>query len=161
MAAKINVPNSSASLIQAAPAPAAVQLSGSGAGLVQIPSHDQPLVRLNFFDGKFLRANDLTTEQEYVRRLVALSNVGGGNGVVNGFDVTASGADGITIASGLAIDPEGRVLMYPHQIGPIAVGDLIAASTSAISAVAEVASNNFVANPDFGDCAVVAKQAEI
>ena len=62
------------------------------------------LTRLNYFDGKFLRAEDLRTEQEYHRRHVELSNRGGGAGVVEGFDVTKGGGDQLAIGAGLAID---------------------------------------------------------
>ena len=41
-------------------------------GIVVIPS--TPLTRLNYFDGKFLRAQDLKLEQDYLRQLVRHSN---------------------------------------------------------------------------------------
>jgi len=81
-------------------------------GLTVIP---QPtvLTRLNYFDGKFLRASDLQQEQEYLRMLVEISNLGGGMGVVNGFDTTLGGGDQINLGPGLAIDGAGRLLMLP------------------------------------------------
>lgn len=85
-------------------------------GLVIIPS-STPLTRLNYFDGKFLRATDLQTEQEYLRQLVAQSNQASGSGVARGFDLTlGSSGDTLTIGAGLAIDPGGRVLLLPQSI---------------------------------------------
>jgi hypothetical protein len=85
---------------------------GDQSGLTVIP---QPtvLTRLNYFDGKFLRASDLQREQEYLRVLVEVSNLGGGAGVVNGFSATLGTGDQINLSPGLAIDPAGRVLMLP------------------------------------------------
>jgi hypothetical protein len=87
-------------------------LQGSVSGLTVIP---QPtvLTRLNYFDGKFLRASDLQKEQEYLRMLVEASNLGGGAGVVNGFDTMLGTGDQINLGPGLAIDGAGRVLMLP------------------------------------------------
>ena len=49
-----------------------------------------PLTCLNYYDGKFLRADDLDVEQAYFRNLAWLSNVAGGSGVVYGYDVEES-----------------------------------------------------------------------
>jgi uncharacterized repeat protein (TIGR01451 family) len=83
-------------------------------GYVIIPQAT-PLTRLNYFDGKFLRASDLKAEQDYLRQLVALSNQAGGAGVAHGFDVTLGGGDSLQIGAGLAIDPTGRVLLLPRD----------------------------------------------
>ncbi|HEV7474758.1 MAG TPA: DUF11 domain-containing protein, partial [Pyrinomonadaceae bacterium] len=82
-------------------------------GYVIIPAAT-PLTRLNYFDGKFLRASDLKAEQDYLRQLVALSNQAGGAGVAHGFDLTQGAGDTIEIGAGLAIDPSGRVLLLPQ-----------------------------------------------
>ncbi|HEV7745430.1 MAG TPA: hypothetical protein VGO56_10580 [Pyrinomonadaceae bacterium] len=87
-------------------------------GLVVIPAAT-PLTRLNYFDGKFLRAQDLKVEQDYLRQLVRQSNQAGGPGVAHGFDLTSGAGDNINIGPGLAIDPQGRVLLMPQ---PISVG---------------------------------------
>jgi uncharacterized repeat protein (TIGR01451 family) len=87
-------------------------------GLVVIPAAT-PLTRLNYFDGKFLRAQDLKVEQDYLRQLVRQSNQAGGPGVAHGFDLTAGAGDTLNIGQGLAIDPQGRVLLLPQ---PISVG---------------------------------------
>lgn len=83
-------------------------------GYVIIPQAT-PLTRLNYFDGKFLRASDLKAEQDYLRQLVALSNQAGGAGVAHGFDLTLGAGDSIEIGAGLAIDPAGRVLLLPRE----------------------------------------------
>ncbi len=84
-------------------------------GLVIIPS-STPLTRLNYFDGKFLRAADLQTEQEYLRQLVEQSNQASGSGVARGFDLTLGSGDTLNIGAGLAIDPGGRVLLLPQSV---------------------------------------------
>src|SRR5436190_1979619 len=92
-------------------------------GIVVIPA-ETPLTRLNYFDGKFLRASDLKAEQDYLRQLVRLSNQADGSGVAHGFDVRLGGGDTIDIGPGLAIDAEGRVLLMP-QGTTISLQDLI------------------------------------
>src|SRR3989440_2553047 len=79
-------------------------------GLALIP-RDTPLTRLNYFDGKFLRAADLKAEQDYVRHLVEMSNQTGGPGVAHGFDLKLGGGDTLNVGPGLAVDPKGRVLL--------------------------------------------------
>ena len=83
-------------------------------GVVVIPEAT-PLTRLNYFDGKFLRASDLKAEQDYLRQLVRQSNQAGGAGVAYGYDVTLGGGDTLEIGAGLAIDPQGRVLLLPRE----------------------------------------------
>src|SRR4051794_10152845 len=82
-------------------------------GVTVIPQ-PTPLTRLNYFDGKFLRASDLSAEQLYLRRLIDLSNQAGGPGVAYGYNLSlAAGGDLLNIGPGLAIDPQGRVLLLP------------------------------------------------
>jgi len=83
-------------------------------GIVVIPS--TPLTRLNYFDGKFLRAQDLKLEQDYLRQLVRHSNQASGPGVAHGFDLTSGTGDTLNVGEGLAIDPQGRVLLLPQAI---------------------------------------------
>ena len=85
-------------------------LLGNQNGLALIPK-DTPLTRLNYFDGKFLRAADLKAEQDYLRHLVQLSNQAGGHGVAHGFDLKLGGDDTLNVGPGLAVDPKGRVLL--------------------------------------------------
>jgi hypothetical protein len=79
-------------------------------GVTIIPS-GSPLTRLNYFDGKFLRAADLQTEQGYLRTLIEFSNQAGGPGVANGFSAELQSGTQILLGSGLAIDPQGQVLL--------------------------------------------------
>ena len=92
-------------------------------GVVIIPPAT-PLTRLNYFDGKFLRARDLKAEQDYLRHLVRQSNQAGGSGVAHGFDLTLGGGDLLNIGAGLAIDPDGRVLLLPQETA-IGIQELI------------------------------------
>jgi hypothetical protein len=89
-------------------------LVGTQNGVTVIPA-DTPLTRLNYFEGKFLRAEDFRVEQRYLRRLVALSNQAGGPGVAYGLSVSLGSGDTLQIEPGLAIDPAGSVLLVPEQ----------------------------------------------
>ncbi|HEX5703551.1 MAG TPA: DUF11 domain-containing protein [Pyrinomonadaceae bacterium] len=109
----------------------ALVLASEANGYIVIPQ-PTPLTRLNYFDGKFLRASDLKAEQDYLRQLVALSNQAGGAGVAYGFDVTLTKdvkGDQLEIGAGLAIDPSGRVLYLPRSVS-IDVQQLIEKSRS-------------------------------
>jgi hypothetical protein len=128
-------------------------LLGKQSGWTLIPT-ETPLTRLNYFDGKFLRAADLKTEQDYLRNLVQLSNAADGPGVAYGFDLTlGGGGTTLNIAPGLAIDPTGRVLLLTAS-APVSIQQLIEQSrnqdldsTSGAKAAAD-------ANM-FGDCQIV------
>jgi hypothetical protein len=85
-------------------------------GGITVVSPSTPLRRLNYFDGKFLRAEDFTVEQSYLRELVALSNQGLGPGVVYGYDTTQATGDAIQVGPGLAIDPSGKVLLLQSTV---------------------------------------------
>jgi hypothetical protein len=126
----------------------AIVVVDSGRGLTIIPS-PTPLTRLNYFDGKFLRADDLRAEQDYMRRLVWISNQGGGSGVVYGYDATLSGAgDSLVLGAGLAIDGGGRPLLLPeeHTIG---IQALIDASRRV---TARALADGGPGSAEFGDC---------
>lgn len=96
---------------------------GTGTGVTLIPSPTQ-LTRLNYFDGKFLRAEDLSAEQNYLRSLVQLSNQAGGAGVVHGFDTRLGATGALELGPGMAIDRAGRVLLLPHPTS-VGVAELI------------------------------------
>src|SRR5215472_14360358 len=85
-------------------------------GGVTVVDRSTPLRRLNYFDGKFLRASDFSLEQYYLRELVALSNQGLGWGVVYGYDTVLGAGDNIQIGPGLAIDPAGKVLLMQATV---------------------------------------------
>lgn len=69
-----------------------------------------PLTRLHYFDGKFLKADALSQEQQYHRTRVQLSNQAGGWGVVNGLGIDLSG-NVLIVDGGLAITPAGNFVM--------------------------------------------------
>src|SRR5437762_1195063 len=116
-------------------------------GGVTLIDPSTPLKRLNYFDGKLLRADDFDVEQQYLRQLVALSNQGLGSGIVYGFDTTLASGDRVQIGPGLAIDPAGRVLL------------LQAPTTQAIQALIDASRRQEISAPDasgktgaFTDC---------
>jgi hypothetical protein len=83
------------------PATAASAAASSGGGIV----------RLNPFDGLFLRAEHLEALQAYARELTHALGQAGGTGVVHGYGVTLSAADRtLNVSAGLAFDPDGRPL---------------------------------------------------
>jgi hypothetical protein len=106
---------------------ATIILESTERGRVVIPQPNR-LKRLNYFDGKFLRADDLRAEQDYLRRLVHVSNQAGGSGVVMGLDTTLAG-DALRIGPGEAIDGEGRVLLLTEPV-KLDLAGLVEASRS-------------------------------
>jgi len=95
----------------------------------QTPGHtviakESPLKRLNYFDGKFLRAPDLQLEQQGLLNQIRMSNQAGGSGVVHGYNVGLKSGDRLAIGAGFAIDPQGRVLYLPEEI-TVSIGELI------------------------------------
>jgi len=125
--------------------PIAFTIAQNGVTII-IPG--SPLTRLNYFDGKFLRAVDLQTEQAYLRTLVELSNQAGGPGVAHGFTASLASGTEIQLDAGLAIDPMGRVLLLSGS-QPVSVPDLLANNTFAQSVGAATA------GADFADCVVM------
>src|SRR6478672_12442378 len=93
--------------------PAELALAFEPAGYEQIPPKTV-LTRLNYYDGKFLRADALRVEQDYLRRLAELGARGGGSGLVYGFDVELGSGEQLTIGGGLGFDAAGRVLYLPN-----------------------------------------------
>ena len=108
-------------------------LSFEPQGVEEVPD-STILTRLNYFDGKFLRADDLRLEQDYMRRVAELGARAGGSGLVYGFDVTAGSGDQLTIGGGLAFDPAGRVLYMPAPFS-VSLNQVIAATRNALAAV--------------------------
>jgi hypothetical protein len=123
----------------------------SETGGVTVIDSSTPLKRLNYFDGKLLRADDFKVEQNYLRELVALSNQGLGPGVVYGYDTTLGKGDTVQIGPGLAIDPSGKVLLMQSS------------ATHGIQALIEASRRTVETAPDasgktsgFGDCVEIA-----
>lgn len=88
-----------------------------------------PLHRLHYFDGRFLRADDLAHEQAYHRMRVQLANQAGGWGVVHGLDFEVEG-DQITVMSGLGVTPAGEFVMAMGEVSA-RVGELLAVAKPA------------------------------
>ncbi|MFV0260688.1 MAG: hypothetical protein ACK5PP_19810 [Acidimicrobiales bacterium] len=101
-------------------------LTGRLDGVGVVPTRT-PLTRLNYFDGRFLRAEDLQLDQAYGRALATQINRANGTGVVHGFEVSTAGGT-ITIGGGLAVTANGRVVHLPAETPPLDVADVIAAS---------------------------------
>ncbi|MEP4888883.1 MAG: hypothetical protein ABJV04_02555 [Aliiglaciecola sp.] len=74
------------------------------------------LTRLNYFDGKFLRAPDLQLEQGALLNQIRLSNQASGGGIVNGFDCSLTSGQTIAISAGLGYDWQGRALVLGQNI---------------------------------------------
>lgn len=125
-------------------------------GVTLIPA-GTPLTRLNYFDGKFLRAADLQAEQEYLRNLVFFSNQAGGSGVAYGYDVVRGTGDSLTVGPGLAIDPMGRVLVLTQDV-VVSVTDLIKKQSTVLSNAAGLKKTPglMLRRPEvFQDCEIV------
>ncbi len=74
------------------------------------------LKRNHFFSGKFLTAEDLTLEQEYVREKLKRHNrYLHGFGVVFGLEVSKRGS-AVVISPGLAIDCQGNEIVIPEPL---------------------------------------------
>ena len=119
----------------------------SSAGGQTIMNADSPLTRLNYFDGKFLRADDLRREQSYLRQLVQFSNQGLGAGVVYGMDTTLDLQGRLTIGSGLAHDSAGRTLLI-SATAAFDIGMLIDATRR----IARPTVKSQAGNAAFGPC---------
>ena len=99
-----------------------VVIGGTG-GHTVIPK-ESPLKRLNYFDGKFLRAPDLKLEQLALLNQVRLANRAGGAGVVYGYDCTLGAGDALNVGAGFAVDSAGRAL-YLTQGVSVGIAELI------------------------------------
>ncbi|WP_214407989.1 hypothetical protein, partial [Pseudonocardia lacus] len=97
-----------------------------GPGVAFVPAA-APLIGLNYFDGRFLRADDLNLERRGQRTYADLSNQARGTGVVAGFDLTERDGASLSLTPGLAVDPQGRVLHLPVAV-PVTVRALLDAS---------------------------------
>jgi hypothetical protein len=110
------------------------------------------LTRLNYFDGKFLRAPDLQLEQAALLSQMRLASQAAGGGVIHGFNCVLSGGDNISISAGLAYDWQGRALVLSQTI-EVPIGELIANSKTATSSGQNKAGSGIV-NSEFTDCEI-------
>jgi hypothetical protein len=88
------------------------------------------VVGLNYYDGRFLRADDLTLEQAGQREYADLSNQGTAAGVVYGFDLTGQGSGVLGLSCGLARTPSGHVIHLPAAV-TATIPDLLGATLAA------------------------------
>jgi hypothetical protein len=86
-----------------------------GPGVAFVPA-SAPLVGLNYFDGRFLRADDLNLERRGQRAYADLSNQACGSGVAWGFDLTAPDGATLALSAGLALAPPGALLHLPVAV---------------------------------------------
>ena len=95
--------------------PIEIGFNPSGSGLQlnseqDISSLDPKLSRSNYFDGRLLRASDLTRDQLYLDERLREVGRAIGSGIVRGLQVTLADADTLSVEPGLAVAPSGRVL---------------------------------------------------
>ena len=131
-----------------------VLLAGTVDGYPVIPT-STPLTRLNFFDGRLLSGADLRAEQQAGRELVFALGRTGGPGVAYGLDVDRAG-ERLTIAPGLAIDPDGRALLLTQPVS-VTVAELLAAGAKSPGSGKQLA----LRPSGFGPCAVAAAPAPV
>ncbi|WP_250037744.1 hypothetical protein [Paractinoplanes maris] len=82
------------------------------------------VVNLNYYDGRFLRADDLNLERDSQREYVELSNRTTASGVAFGFGVTGFGGGVLHLSAGLAKTPRGQILHLPDDVSA-AITDLL------------------------------------
>jgi hypothetical protein len=93
----------------------------------------RPAVRLRYFVGQLLTADDLQKEQSYFRHKNQLHNrFEVGHGVVCGLRVTAvatTQGNGLRVSAGLALDAWGREILFPSDVDivPLRLSDDCAA----------------------------------
>ncbi|MFC5219687.1 hypothetical protein [Streptomyces coerulescens] len=115
-------------LLPGVPGDVVLTQQADGYAVIPVPT---PLTRLNFFDGRVLRGDDLTVEQNAQRSLSFALGRAGGPGVAHGLDVELSG-ERLTLSPGLAVDPEGRLLLLPSPV-TATVDDVLDATRGATS----------------------------
>ncbi|MFL6617858.1 MAG: hypothetical protein ACJ8MH_04620 [Povalibacter sp.] len=80
----------------------------------------EPLLRVNYFEGKLLTADDLRDEQMYFRQRLRRMNLRlHGRGVLSGLSVSIKGtgdAASIEISPGVAIDPSGEEIVLVSSV---------------------------------------------
>jgi hypothetical protein len=137
--------------------------SPPGSPQVFVPA-STPLTGLNYYDGRFLRADDLNLERQGQRAYAEFSNQAGGAGVVYGFDLTRQGTR-LSLRAGLAIDSGGRLLYLPEG-ADAEIPALIKASQAPGGATAQAAATSPAGfgpcdQPAAGACAPLAGGSEL
>lgn len=75
-----------------------------------ISSLDPKLSRTNYYDGRLLRASDLTRDQFYLDERLREVGRALGQGIVRGLEVSLTSDRKVSVTGGIAITPSGRVL---------------------------------------------------
>jgi len=75
-----------------------------------ISSLDPKLSRTNYFDGRLLKASDLTRDHNYLDERLREVGRAIGSGIVHGLEVKLDPRDRLLVSQGLAIAPSGRAL---------------------------------------------------
>lgn len=75
-----------------------------------ISSLDPKLSRTHYYDGRLLRASDLTRDQFYLDERLREVGRALGQGIVRGLEVSLMGNRKLQVTGGLAVTPSGRVL---------------------------------------------------
>ncbi len=84
----------------------------------------KPLTRLNYYNGQLLDAELLSLEQAYTANLIGYHNQALFTpGVLSGLQLEARGETAFTISQGLAIDDQGRQLVWPHGADALVLPD--------------------------------------
>ncbi|SHN83760.1 hypothetical protein SAMN05660350_03486 [Geodermatophilus obscurus] len=100
-----------------------VELRSSLGGRTFVPG-TTPLIGLNYYDGRALRADDLNLERRGQRRYVEYSDQAGGPGLLWGFEPSGAGGPVLGVSAGLAVAPKGQLLHLPAAV-QVEVADLL------------------------------------
>ncbi len=79
-------------------------------GLTRVSSVDPRLSRTHYFDGRLLKASDLTRDQIYLDERLREVGQALGSGIVRGLEVELTDEHRLTVGPGLAVAASGRVL---------------------------------------------------
>lgn len=79
-------------------------------GLTRVSSLDPRLSRTHYFDGRLLKASDLTRDQIYLDERLREVGQALGSGIVQGLEVELTDDHRLSVAPGLALAASGRVL---------------------------------------------------
>jgi hypothetical protein len=107
----------------------------STGGGVPLDPAATPLVGVNYFDGRALRADDLNADARAHRLYAELAGRAGMPSVVHGLDVTAIGQARLGLSAGSAVDAAGRVIHLPQSF-EVEVADLLGTGAAEVPGTA-------------------------
>lgn len=134
-----------------------VQIPGAN-GLAQV-FKDTPLAKLNYFDGRYLRAEDLTREQRYHETRAELVALGQGAGPVYGLGIApADGLGGpLSVSPGLGFNDRGEMVYLTGSV----TFDLARLIEARAKLDAKAAATETAAVAAFGECLPVETPAPV